>query len=377
MHTLIDRFIEKLITQSTPEVPLWNIESVKQGKKPHWNYIDGCMMTSLLSLYDETLEEKYLSFVKSFIDFYVYEDGSIRGYDEKNYSTDDICESRVLFRLYDLFKEEKYLKAIERTYRQVKYQPRTYEGNFWHKLIYPHQVWLDGLFMAQPFYVKYESRFNQKKNYRDIVHQFETVRKRMFDEDKKLYYHGYDASRSIFWADPETGLSKNFWLRAMGWYVVAIADVYEDFEDENIKETFFKPLLLEIIDGLLLYQEPSSKLFYQIVDQKDLKGNYLEASGSALISYAILKGVRLGALPKAYQEKGLAIFNGITTMYLSEKDGDLNMGGICLVAGLGPENNLRRDGTLAYYLSEPIVENDAKGVGPLIMAYTEIKKIKD
>lgn len=377
MHTLIDRFIEKLITQSTPEVPLWNIESVKQGKKPHWNYIDGCMMTSLLSLYDETHEEKYLSFVKSFIDFYVYEDGSIRGYDEKNYSTDDICESRVLFRLYDLFKEEKYLKAIERTYRQVKYQPRTYEGNFWHKLIYPHQVWLDGLFMAQPFYVKYESRFNQKKNYRDIVHQFETVRKRMFDEDKKLYYHGYDASRSIFWADPETGLSKNFWLRAMGWYVVAIADVYEDFEDENIKETFFKPLLLEIIDGLLLYQEPSSKLFYQIVDQKDLKGNYLEASGSALISYAILKGVRLGALPKAYQEKGLAIFNGITTMYLSEKDGDLNMGGICLVAGLGPENNLRRDGTLAYYLSEPIVENDAKGVGPLIMAYTEIKKIKD
>lgn len=377
MHTLIDRFIEKLITQSTPEVPLWNIESVKQGKKPHWNYIDGCMMTSLLSLYDETHEEKYLSFVKSFIDFYVYEDGSIRGYDEKNYSTDDICESRVLFRLYDLFKEEKYLKAIERTYRQVKYQPRTYEGNFWHKLIYPHQVWLDGLFMAQPFYVKYESRFNQKKNYRDIVHQFETVRKRMFDEDKKLYYHGYDASRAIFWADPETGLSKNFWLRAMGWYVVAIADVYEDFEDENIKETFFKPLLLEIIDGLLLYQEPSSKLFYQIVDQKDLKGNYLEASGSALISYAILKGVRLGALPKAYQEKGLAIFNGITTMYLSEKDGDLNMGGICLVAGLGPENNLRRDGTLAYYLSEPIVENDAKGVGPLIMAYTEIKKIKD
>lgn len=375
MYPLIDRFIEKLINESTPDQPLWNIESIKHGKEPHWNYIDGCMMTSLLSLYDETKDSKYLTFVKDFIDYYVNEKGEIKGYKIENYSTDDICESRVLFDLYHIYREPKYKLAIDLTYQHVKNQPRTPEGNFWHKKIYPNQVWLDGLFMAQPFYTKYETYFNHKKNYEDIKNQFMVVREKMFDENKKLYYHGYDASKSIFWADPQTGLSKNFWLRAMGWYVVAIVDVCEDYDDLKAKNSFFKPLLKEIVDGLLNYQDQTSKLFYQIVDKKDEPGNYLESSGSALISYALLKGVRLGMLDQNYQEKGLGIFDGITKLYLKEKDGDLNMGGICLSAGLGPKDNLKRDGSYAYYLSEPIVENDAKGVGPLIMAYTEVIKI--
>lgn len=210
MYPLIDRFIEKLIRESTPDKPLWNIESIKQGKLPHWNYIDGCMMTSLLSLYQETKDQKYLDFVKSFIDYYVFDDGSIRGYHKENYSTDDICESRVLFDLYKIYREEKYLKAIELTYSQILTHPRTFEGNFWHKKIYPNQVWLDGLFMAQPFYTKYETFLNGKKNYSDIKHQFEIVRKRMFNESKKLYYHGYDTSKSMFWADKETGYPKTF-----------------------------------------------------------------------------------------------------------------------------------------------------------------------
>ncbi len=375
MYLLIDRFIDKLITESTPERPIWNIEALKHGKPAHWNYIDGCMMTSLLELYHETQDPKYLNFVKTFIDYYVYEDGTIRGYQIENFSTDDICESRVLFDLYEIFKEEKYLKAIELTYTHIKKQPRTKEGNFWHKKIYPNQVWLDGLFMAQPFYTRYETLRNQKRNYQDITNQFQNVRNLMFNPLKKLYYHGYDSSKSIFWADPVTGLSKNFWLRAMGWYVVAIVDVMSYMDDESVKTSFFSPLLKEIVDGLLSYQDPASKLFYQVVDLKDERGNYLEASGSALFAYAILKGVRLGLLDASYVSFGLEIFEGITKTYLSEKDGDLNLGGICLVAGLGPENNLRRDGSFAYYISEPIVENDAKGVAPLIMAYTEVKKL--
>ncbi|OHE31569.1 MAG: glycosyl hydrolase family 88 [Tenericutes bacterium GWD2_38_27] len=375
MYQLIDRFIEKLMKESTPDRPFWNIESIKAGKEPHWNYIDGCMMTSLLELYKETKEEKYIKFVENFIDFYVFEDGTLRGYHQENYSTDDICESRVLFDLYEITGKEKYSKAIDYTYQQIMHQPRTKEGSFWHKKIYPNQVWLDGLFMAQPFYTLYETFRNKKQNYIDIIHQFKTVRRVMFNPEKKLYYHGYDASKTMFWADPATGLSKNFWLRAMGWYVVGIVDVMGYMDDEKQKKNFFFPLLKEIIDGLLMYQDQDSKLFYQVVDMKGREGNYLEASGSALISYAILKGTRLKALEPRYEQIGLDIFNGIAKKYLSEKNGDLNLGGICLVAGLGPENNLRRDGSYQYYISEPVVENDAKGVGPLIMAYTEVKKV--
>jgi unsaturated rhamnogalacturonyl hydrolase len=374
MYTLIERFINKLITDSTPQEPLWNIESIKAGKAPHWNYIDGCMMTSLIELYKETHDSKYINFVHDFIDYYVFNDGTIRGYDIKNYNVDDICESRVLFDLYKLTRNDKYLKAIEFTYTHILAQPRTDDGNFWHKKIYPNQVWLDGLFMAQPFYMRYETEFNHQKNYDDIIHQFKNVRKYMFNEEKKLYYHGYDSKKTIFWADKETGLSKNFWLRAIGWFVVAIVDVANYMNDDQTKNNFFSPLLKEIVDGLLKYQDQETKLFYQVVDMKDRLGNYLETSGSALISYAILKGSRIGLLDNRYQKIGLDIFHGITKNNLTEKNGDLNLGGICLVAGLGPENNVRRDGSFEYYISEPIVENDAKGVGPLIMAYTEVIK---
>ena len=375
--TLIDNYIEKLLTQSTPEKPLWNIEAIHQGKAPAWNYVDGCMMTSLLSLYRQTKDEKYYRFVESFIDYYVLEDGTLRGYEQSTYNLDDICESRVLFDLYDRTKQDKYNKAIELTYRHILRQPRTKEGSFWHKLIYPHQVWLDGLFMAQPFYTRYETLRNQQKNYDDILNHFKVVRKHMYSEQDQLYYHGYDASKTAFWADKKTGLSKNFWLRATGWYVVSIVDVI-DYLDNSYpaRKDYFFPLLKEAIDGLLTYQDKKSNLFYQVINQPNEPKNYLESSGSALIAYAILKGVRLGALDLSYQAIGQAIFNGIVDMYISDNDGDLNMKGICLVSGLGPDHNLRRDGSVAYYLSEPIVENDAKGVGPFIMAYTEMKMIK-
>lgn len=368
----IEKFIDKMINLSTPDAPYWNIEAIKAGKEPHWNYIDGCMMTSLMSLFQETKNNKYIDFVKTYIDYYVNEDGSILGYDPTKYSTDDICESRILFDLYSITQKDKYLKAIDLTYHQILKHPRTVDGNFWHKKIYPNQVWLDGLFMALPFYTQYETHYNQKQNYQDIILQFKNVRKFMFDEDKKLYYHGYDASKQIFWANKETGLSKNFWLRALGWYVVAIVDVASFMDNPDIVENELKPLLKEAIDGLLQYQDKKTKLFFDVINLVDEPKNYLESSGSSLVSYAILKGVRLGLLPQSYLKIGQEIFEGICDHFLSEKDGDLNMNGIVLVSGLGPENNLRRDGTFDYYMSEPIVENDAKGVGPLIMAYTEM-----
>lgn len=374
MYKIINKYIDKLMT-SSPDMPLWNIEVIRSGKKPAWNYIDGCMTSSLIEMYKTTNDEKYIDFVKRFVDFYVFEDGSIRGYDPSKYSTDDVCESRILFDLYDLTKDEKYNKAIELTYTQVLNHPRTKEGNFWHKKIYPHQIWLDGLYMMQPFYVRYKA-LRGDKDYTDSINQFVNVRKIMFDENKKLYYHGYDSSKTMFWADKNTGLSKNFWLRSIGWYTVGLIDVYNYIIDDDSSKKIIKDIFIETIEGLLQYQDKESKMFYQLPYYPNKEGNYLETSGSSMIAYAILKGVRLGVLDITYQKIGLDIFNGICNKYLSvNKDGDLNLGGICLVAGLGPENNLRRDGSYEYYISEPIVENDAKGVGPLIMAYTEVMKI--
>lgn len=375
MYKIIDRYIDKLMT-SKPDLPLWNIEAIKQGKKPAWNYIDGCMMVSLLELYKTTKEEKYLEFVKGFVDYYVHEDGTILGYNKEKYSTDDVSETRVLFDLYAYTKEEKYSKAIEMVYEQVKTHPRTKEGNFWHKKIYPNQVWLDGLYMMQPFYTRYETERNKMQNYVDIVRQYKNVYSLMRDEKTGLYYHGFDSSKEMFWADKKTGLSKNFWLRSLGWFTVSLIDVYEYMNEQMYDEYHtIKMMFKETVDSLLKFQDQESKMFYQVPNFPNREGNYLETSGSSMIAYAILKGVRLKALPERYQRIGLEIFNGICNKYLTVKNDDLNLGGICLVAGLGPETNLRRDGTFEYYMSEPVVENDAKGVGPFIMAYTEVKRL--
>ena len=374
MYKIIDKYIDKLMT-SDPALPLWNVESIKQGKPARWNYIDGCMMTSLIELYKLTGEKKYIDFVKKFTDYYVSDDGSILGYEPENYSTDDVCESKILFDLDEIFGDPKYKKAIDFTFEQVKNQPRTKEGNFWHKKIYPNQVWLDGFYMIQPFYTRYQTKYGGK-NYFDIINQYKNARKYIFDEKTKLYHHGWDSTHTMFWADPNTGCSKEYWLRALGWFMVSLIDVYDYMSEEMYDEYHtIKELFKEIVDNVLIYQDKESKMFYQVVDQGARKGNYLETSGSSMIAYAILKGVRLEALPPRYQKIGMEIFEGIANKYLTDNNGDLNLGGICLVAGLGPDKDRRRDGTFEYYISEPIVENDAKGVGPFIMAYTEMKRI--
>lgn len=377
MYEKIERFIDKLMT-SAPDKPLWNIESIKQGKKPSWNYIDGCMMVSLLSLYQTSNDEKYFEFVKKFVDYYVSSDGSILGYEMEKFSTDDVSESRVLFDLYNKTKEEKYRLAIENVFKQVKNHPRTKEGNFWHKKIYPNQVWLDGLYMMQPFYTRYATQEKQLQYYTDIVQQFKNVYDIMRDSKTGLYFHGYDSTKSMFWADSKTGLSKNFWLRSIGWFTVALIDVY-DYMDEQLYDEChtIKTIFKELVESIVLFQDEESKMFWQVPNFPNKEGNYLETSGSCMIAYALLKGVRLKALPPRYQQIGIDIFNGVCKKYLTMEDDDFNLGGICLVAGLGPETNVRRDGTYEYYISEPIVENDAKGVGPFILAYTEVKKIKD
>ena len=374
MYEKIDRYIDKLLDGSTPDAPLWNIESIRQGKKPSWNYIDGCMITALLCASEITGETKYADFAEKFIDYYVFDDGSIRGYSKEKFNLDDVNEGKVLFELYEKTGKEKYKKAIFLLESQLEEQPRTNTGNFWHKLIYPNQIWLDGLYMGQVFSTLFKKYFGNK-DYSDVVNQFKNVRKLMFDENKKLYYHGCDCSKTAFWADKETGRSKSFWLRAIGWFCISLIDNIDYIDDEGAKAELVK-IFAEAIDGISQYSDSETGMYYQVVDQGSREGNYLETSGSSMIAYAMMKGARLGVIDKKYAEMGRKTFDGICKKYLSiSENGDLNLGGICLVAGLGPEDNKRRDGTFEYYISEPVVENDAKGVAPFVLCYTEVKRM--
>ena len=327
---IFEKYIDELIEKSTLDVPAWNIEKAREGKAAGWNYIDGCMILALLEIYNATGEKKYYEFADAFIDHRVQEDGTITKYSVEEYNIDNVNAGKTLFALYALNGKEKYRKAID--------------------LIYD-----------------------------DIFHQFANVVKYMRDPKTGLYYHGYDASKKAFWCNKETGLSQNFWLRALGWYSMALLDTLSKCEPgEEYKAEYdnLKKVFVDLIDSMLKFQDESG-MWYQLPALGGQEPNYLETSGSAIMAYSLLKGARLGFLPESYRAYGLKAFQGICDRYLKEKDGHLSLGGICLVAGLGPEDNRRRDGSFEYYMSEPIVEDDAKGVGPLLLAYTEMRRLDD
>ncbi|MDO5388582.1 MAG: glycoside hydrolase family 88 protein [Clostridia bacterium] len=364
---ILDKYIDQLLEKSTPQAPIWNIEKIKSGKPSTWNYIDGCMIKAILDLYAIKGDEKFLKFADDFIDYFVQDDGSIKSYDPLEYNIDNVNAGKTLFELYKLTGKEKYKKAIETIYSQVKNQPRTEEGNFWHKKIYPNQVWLDGMYMGQPFYMQYEVEYNNCKNCKDSYDQFLNVYDKLRDPKT-----GLDYSRKAFWCDKVTGLSRNFWLRALGWYAMALIDTISVMPDTMAEEkSKLSSIYKELIDSMLKYQSDNG-MWYQVVNLGGIPNNYLETSGSSIFAYAIMKSVRMGILDESYFKYGEKAFNGVCEKYLSEKNGELQLDGICLVAGLGPENNTRRDGTFGYYMSEPVVSNDAKGVGPLVLAYIEI-----
>lgn len=373
---IVEKYVNELIDRSTLEEPVWNIEKIRAGKKASWDYIDGCMIMSLLELYKVTKKQKYLDFSEKYIGYRVQEDGTINGYHKDELNLDNINEGKNLFTLYDLTGKEKYAKATAKIYQQILEMPRTKEGNFWHKQIYPNQVWLDGLYMALPYYIEYENRFNDKKNYEDIFHMFFEVEKHMKDAKTGLYYHAYDSSKTMFWADKETGLSRNFWLRSLGWFSMALLDTLALADKAYPEYAHLQQMYRDLIDSLLKYQSPEG-MWYQVPNFPGREKNYLETSGSSIMAYCLMKGSRLGLLPAEYSKYGQKAFKGICDKYLTTVEGEMSLGGICLVAGLGPADNLRRDGSYEYYMSEPVVKDDAKGTAPFLLAYAEICRLED
>lgn len=349
-----------------------------QNYKDYWNYEDGCVLIGAKGMYEATGDEKYFTFIETYLKSFIKEDGSVDHYEMEKFNIDSINCGKILFFMYDKTGEEKYRKAIEVMAEQLRNQPRCQCGNFFHKKIYPNQIWLDGLYMAQPFYMEYETKYHKKEKYNDIISQFENVQKYLYDKEKGLCYHAYDEAREQFWADKKTGCSPNFWLRSMGWYLMALVDTmdnmsFEIFEQYKKLENIFKLM----IKGILQYQDKDSKLFYQVIDKSDTEGNYTETSGSAMIGYAIIKACRKGILLKEkYAPIGMEIVEGLIVHKLTEEEDGLHLRGICEVAGLGPESNPARDGSVAYYLSEKVVADDAKGVGPFMMAYAQYLQLK-
>ena len=250
---VVDAYIDELMTKSTTKFPAWNMERKLQGKESTWDYIDGCMILALLEIYSSTKESKYLTFSDSYIDYRVKDDGSIKGYNKDKFNLDYINGAKNLITLYKLTGKKKYKKALVKIFQQILEQPRTKEGNFWHRLTYPNQVWLDGLYMALPFYMEYDVLYNKSSNINDIYNQFFNVHKIMRDSKTGLYYHGYDSSKKMFWADKKTGLSQNFWLRSLGWYAMALLDTLNKASDKNNVFPHLIPFLHNEINNFIKF----------------------------------------------------------------------------------------------------------------------------
>lgn len=353
-------------------------EQFRKTDRNMWNYEDGCVLIGLRAMYQATGDNFYLNALRSFTDRYIEVDGNIRNYVAAEYNLDYIPAGCVLYTLYDKTCEPRYRKAIETLEEQLRHQPRTPCGSFWHKAIYPNQVWLDGLYMGLPFHANYAIRFGDESALDDIMLQFRNARKYLYDEKTGLYYHAWNETKDVFWADPKTGLSPNFWTRAIGWYLMALADIYGMIPDNRtdlIDE--MAALWKEAIDGMLRWQEKDSGLFYQLPALPNEKRNYLETSGSLMVAYSLLKGARLDVLTEPeYRAAGEKILVGIELRKFTVHDGKVELHGICKGAGLGPTGNLHRNGTVDYYLSEDVVHDEQKGVGVCMIAYAEYLQAK-
>lgn len=365
-------YLERLILPSDPLRPMWNRENFIFQKPAKWNYIDSALIRGLLLMYEFSGDKRLLSYAEDFTDAYVTDEGEIPTLRHSDFNMDNINGGKNLISLYRLTRNEKYRLAYESLYSELMKYPRLSCGNFYHKAIYPHQLWLDGSFMALPFMLDYAIITGEKSPAEDVLNQLENITKLMHDSETGLYYHGYDESRSDVWADSETGLSHEFWLRAMGWYCAALADLCELSADFPEIRRHCTNALSEILEALS-QRITEENMLLQLPDKPELSGNYPETSGTLLCAYAALKFCRLGFGTEKNKTDGVKMLSAVAENYIDLSGEVPVLKNICLMAGLGGEK--RRNGRAEYYLSEPIVENDAKGIAPFLMAYTELKRL--
>ena len=342
---------------------------------PKWNYHIGVLTKSMMDICEYTGDMKYFDYVEPYYDMMIGDDGTISRYTLTDFNIDHVNPGKDLFTLYRQTGKKKYRMAIDTLRHQMSLHPRTSEGGFWHKKRYPWQMWLDGLYMGSPFLVQYAKEFNEPDLFDDVTNQVILMAEHTYDDATGLFFHAWDESREQRWANNETGHSPHFWGRGMGWFAMAQVDIL-DFIPEDHPD---RPKLIEIVqktaDGIVKYQDQESGVWYQVLDQDDREGNYLESSASSMFVYFLFKAVRNGYLDESYLSAAEKGYLEILKTFIQEnEDGTITLTSTCCGAGLGGDPY--RDGSFEYYITEEICENDPKGTGPFIWASMEYERHK-
>ena len=383
LFALLISFVDYAAAQTNPRLSeqladtamnrIWTDDGNPAGIPRKWTYDQGVILKGIEALWYATGDTRYFNHIKTGMDFWVDKDGNIKGYAIDEYNIDHITPGRAMLTLYRVTGDAKYKKAVDTLRSQLKTHPRTKEGGFWHKKIYPNQMWLDGLYMGEPFYTEYSAVFGED-NYNDIANQFVWMENHARDAKTGLLYHGWDESREQKWANKETGLSPHVWGRAMGWYAMALVDTLDAFPKNHPRRAEIVAILNREAAAIEKYQDKDG-LWWDIIDLPNKPKNYHESSAAAMFVYALAKGVRQGILPDKYlkvAEKGWA---GIKRKFINTKpDGNVDWEGTVSVSGLG--GNPYRDGSYDYYMSEKVIVNDPKGLGAAIKAAVEMEMLE-
>lgn len=352
----------------------WMIE---KAISPRWGYTYGCVAKAMLDLFDATQDSVYYYYAKGYADSLIMQDGQIKTYRMDAYNIDNVNPGKILFRLYQSTGDARYKTAIDTLVAQMQRQPRTSEGGFWHKRIYPHQMWLDGLYMAAPFLAAYATHFHRPEIYDDVLNQICLMDRNCYDAASGLSYHGWDESRTQRWADQTTGRSPNFWSRSIGWYAMALVDVMDFLPTDHAGRQKVMAIIDKTAKGIVKWQDDSTGVWYQVTDMGDRAGNYLESSGSAMFVAFLYSAMNRGYLSDAYKAAADKGFDGLVKNFLQQEgDGSCSITHCCAVAGLGGEK-VYRDGSFEYYIGEPVIRNDPKAVAPFIWAAIEHEKSAD
>ena len=368
---VVKKYINHLMQDNLLQAGVVNIDSFNKSRPAVWNYEIGVVLTGFERLWQISGNAQYYQYMKHIIDHFIDKDGLIKTYVQEEYNSDNIPPGRQLLTLFKNEKDSKYQTAATSLYNQVLLQPRNRAGGFWHKLKYPSQMWLDGLYMVEPFYTGYSVMHHKEENYEDIVNQFVLMEKYSRDAKTGLLYHGWDESRLQQWADKKNGRSPECWSRAMGWYMMALVDVLEEMPVTFTKRKQLIPILSRLSKALIQAQDNASGVWWQITNKPGKEGNYLESSASAMFVYALAKAVRLKYLPVSYLTNVKKGYQGLLDQFVvTDSAGVVHYTKAVSGAGLG--GTPYRDGSYDYYIKEPKRDDDLKAIGPFIQACIEV-----